>query len=223
MHDMERKLLIFDLDGTLVDTLPSITKAINMCAEHFGYPTKTSCEVRAAVGNGVDVLLGETMPKDEWGDECKRIEIKKHFAKCYEITQKEINCCYSGIMDVLNCTRERGFAISVLSNKPDPLVKIIVANLFSEGLICESFGQTDMPKKPDPYVPLLIAEHQGVLPENTYFIGDSEVDVLTGKNAGMTTVAVSWGFRDRNVLEAAEPDVIIDTREQLLAYFCEVE
>ena len=218
-----KKLLIFDLDGTLVDTLPSITKAVNMCAEHFGYLARTSGEVRAAVGNGVDVLLGETMPKDAWSDEAQRKEIKKYFAECYEITQKEIDCCYDGIMDVLNCAKERGFVISVLSNKPDPLVKIIASNLFSEGLICESLGQTDMPKKPDPYVPLLMAENQGVLPENTYFIGDSEVDVLTGKNAGMKTVAVSWGFRDRSVLEAADPDVIIDTREQLLAYFREAE
>ena len=218
-----KKLLMFDLDGTLVDTLPSITDAINMCAEHFGYPKKTSSEVRLAVGNGVDVLLRETMPKDAWDDETQRGEIKRYFAQCYEITQKEINSCYDGIMDVLNCAKERGFAISVLSNKPDPLVKIIAENLFPKGLICESVGQTDMPKKPDPFVPLLMAKNMDVLPENTYFIGDSEVDVLTGKNAGMKTVAVSWGFRDRAVLEAAEPDVIIDSTAQLLSYFRELE
>ena len=109
--------------------------------------------------------------------------------------------------------------MSVLSNKPDFLVQIIVRNLFCKDFICKSMGQTDMPKKPDPYVPLLFAESFGVLPQNTYFIGDSEVDVLTGKNAGMKTVAVSWGFRDRKVLEEAEPDVIIDSREQLLDYF----
>ncbi len=217
-----KKLLMFDLDGTLVDTLPSITDAINMCAEHFGYPKKNSCEVRLAVGNGVDVLLRETMPKDAWDDSVQRDKIKKYFAQCYEITQKKINSCYDGIMEVLNCAKERGFALSVLSNKPDSLVKIIVGNLFPEGLICESVGQTDMPKKPDPYVPCLIAKRQGFLPQDTYFIGDSEVDVLTGKNAKMKTVAVSWGFRDRSVLEAAEPDVIIDSREQLLAYFSEL-
>ena len=216
---MERKLLIFDLDGTLVDTLPSITKAINMCAEHFWYPKKSSEEVRLAVGNGVDVLLAETMPKDEWENLEQRANIKAYFASCYETTQREINSCYDGIMEALEYAKEKGFLLSVLSNKPDFLVQIIVNNLFCEGFICKSMGQTDMPKKPDPYVPLLFAESFGVLPQNTYFIGDSEVDVLTGKNANMKTVAVSWGFRDRKVLEEAEPDVIIDSREQLLDYF----
>ena len=219
MHDMERKLLIFDLDGTLVDTLPSITKAINMCAEHFGYPKKTSEEVRLAVGNGVDVLLRETMPKEEWETEEQRLKIKSYFASCYETTQREIDSCYSGIMEALVCAKEKGFLLAVLSNKPDALVQIIVKNLFDDGFICKSMGQTDMPKKPDPYVPLLLAKTLDVLPQNTYFIGDSEVDVLTGKNAGMKTVAVSWGFRDRKVLEESKPDIIIDTRAELLEYF----
>ena len=98
---MERKLLIFDLDGTLVDTLPSIEKAINMCAEHFGYPKKSSEEVRLAVGNGVDVLLAETMPKDEWENLEQRANIKAYFATCYESTQREINSCYDCIMEAL--------------------------------------------------------------------------------------------------------------------------
>jgi phosphoglycolate phosphatase len=80
-------------------------------------------------------------------------------------------------------------------------------------------GQTDLPKKPDPTVPLMIAKGFGVAPADTYFIGDSEVDVLTGKNAGMITLAVSWGFRDRGVLEEASPDFLFDTREELLNYF----
>ena len=215
---MERKLLIFDLDGTLVDTLPSITKAINKCTEHFGYPQKTSEEVRLAVGNGVDVLLRETMPKEEWENDEQRAKIKSYFAVCYESTQKEIHSCYDGIVDVLDYAKDQGYLLSVLSNKPDALVQIIVENLFSKDYIYKSLGQTDMPKKPDPYVPLLVAKDADVLPQNTYFIGDSEVDVLTGKNAGMKTVAVSWGFRDRKILEESCPDVIVDSRAELLDY-----
>ena len=216
---MERKLLIFDLDGTLVDTLPSITKAINMCAEHFGYPKRSAEEVRLAVGNGVDVLLAETMPTSEWNDSEQRAEIKSYFSKCYANTQREIDSCYDGITDVLDYVKAQGFFIAVLSNKPDALVQIIVNNLFPKDFLSMSIGQTDMPRKPDPFVPLLMAKKMKVLPQNTYFIGDSEVDVLTGKNADMKTVAVSWGFRDRKVLEEAYPDVIIDSRAELLAYF----
>lgn len=216
---MKKKLLIFDLDGTLVDTLPSITLAINMCAHNFHYPQRTEEQVRCAVGNGVDSLLQKTMPREAMENPTQRERVKDFFAQCYEMTQKGIDSCYDGIMDVLiECSR-RGLAIAVLSNKPDALVKLIVNNLFEDGMICESVGQTDMPKKPDPFVPLLIAKRQGVLPTDTYFIGDSEVDVLTGKNAGMRTVAVSWGFRERTVLEAAEPDVIVDSAQELLNYF----
>ena len=211
--------MIFDLDGTLVDTLPSITKAVNMCAEHFGYPKRSAEEVRLAVGNGVDVLLAETMPMLQWSDPERRSEIKAYFSSCYAITQSEIDSCYDGITDVLDYVKAQGFLVAVLSNKPDALVQIIVNNLFSKDFLCMSVGQTDMPRKPDPYVPLLMAKEMKVLPQNTYFIGDSEVDVLTGKNAGMKTVAVSWGFRDRKVLENASPDVIIDSRAELLEYF----
>ena len=219
MYAMERKFLIFDLDGTLVDTLPSITKAINMCAEHFGYPKRSAEEVRMAVGNGVDVLLAETMPISEWNDLNKRAEIKAYFANCYAITQREIDSCYDGIMDVLDYVKSQGFLVAVLSNKPDALVQIIASNLFPKDFLCMRVGQTDMPRKPDPFVPLLMAKKMKTLPQNTYFIGDSEVDVLTGKNAGMKTVAVSWGFRDRKILEEACPDVIIDSRAELLDFF----
>ena len=96
---------------------------------------------------------------------------------------------------------------------------MIIENIFPDGIISMSMGQTDLPKKPDPTVPLMIAERFGVSIDDTYFIGDSEVDVLTGKNAGMITLAVSWGFRERGVLEAAKPDFLFDSREELLTYF----
>ena len=115
--------------------------------------------------------------------------------------------------------KKRGIRLAVLSNKPDKLVKMIVNNIFPDRIISESMGQTDLPKKPDPTVPLMIAKGFGVAPADTYFIGDSEVDVLTGKNARMITLAVSWGFRDRAVLEEAKPDFLFDTREELLTYF----
>ena len=113
----------------------------------------------------------------------------------------------------------KGFILAILSNKPDKLVQMIVNNIFPDGIISISMGQTSLPKKPDPTVPLMIAEQFGIAPSDTYFIGDSEVDVITGKNAGMVSVAVSWGFRDRYVLEESAPDIIIDTRAELLEYF----
>ena len=219
---MERKLLIFDLDGTVADTLPSIAEAVNMCADHFGYPQKDEAFVMSAVGNGVGLLLQKTMPEYAVADEKQFAAIKEYFAECYEFTQSRIDSCYEGMSEVMHSLYERGYILAVLSNKPDKLVKMIVKNIFPEGIISVSMGQTDLPRKPDPTVPLMIAEQFGVSARDTYFIGDSEVDVLTGKNAGMVSVAVSWGLRDRCVLEDAQPDALFDTRAELLQYFCDL-
>ena len=216
---MKKGLLIFDLDGTIADTLPSIAEAINLCARHFGYPERSEAEVRAAVGNGVGVLLQLTMPESEMADEAQSLKIKEYFAICYEQTQAKVNCAYSGMAEAMRELYAKGYTLAVLSNKPDKLVKMIVENIFPDGIISLSMGQTELPKKPDPTVPLMIAEKFGAKPSEVYFIGDSEVDVLTGKNAGMITLAVSWGFRDRAVLEASEPDALFDTRDELLQYF----
>ena len=220
---MEKKrLLIFDLDGTIADTLPTIAEAVNLCARHFGYSEKSLDEVRLAVGNGVGVLLQNTMPADAMNDEAKCKKIKEYFALCYEQTQSRVDKAYDGMAEAMRELYKRGYILAVLSNKPDKLVKMIVNNIFPDGIISESMGQTELPKKPDPTVPLLIAENFGVSPDDTYFIGDSEVDVITGKNAGMVSVAVSWGFRERRVLEKAMPDFIFDTREELLRFFCDL-
>ena len=216
---MKKRLLIFDLDGTVADTLPSIAEAVNLCARHFGYPEKSEDEVRLAVGNGVGVLLQKTMPEDDMADDVQREKIKDYFAICYEQTQAKVDCAYSGMAEAMRELYGKGFILAILSNKPDKLVKMIVNNIFPDGIISVAMGQTDLPKKPDPTVPLMIAEQFGISPTKTYFIGDSEVDVLTGKNAEMITVAVSWGLRERYVLEDASPDVIIDTRAELLEYF----
>ena len=219
---MKKRLLIFDLDGTVADTLPSIAEAVNMCARHFGYPEKSNDEVRLAVGNGVGVLLQKTMPAKAMEDATQCKKIKEYFAVCYEKTQSKVDCAYSGMAEAMRKLYSKGFILAILSNKPDKLVKMIVNNIFPDGIISESMGQTELPKKPDPTVPLLIAENFGVSPDDTYFIGDSEVDVITGKNAGMVSVAVSWGFRERRVLEEAMPDFIFDTREELLRFFCDL-
>ena len=216
---MNKRLLIFDLDGTIADTLPSIAEAVNMCARYFGYPEKSNDEVRRAVGSGVGVLLQMTMPQDAMADAEQCQKIKEYFAKCYEITQAKVDTAYSEMAEAMRELYSKGYILAVLSNKPDKLVKMIVDNIFPDGIISVSMGQTELPKKPDPTVPLMLAEQFGVSPNETYFIGDSEVDVLTGKNAGMISVAVSWGFRERSVLESATPDFIFDTRAELLNFF----
>lgn len=216
---MKIKLLIFDLDGTLADTLHTIRDAVNMCMEHYGFPTHSYDQVREKVGNGVRDLIKRSLPEHEPLEGERFDEILGYFNSCYRITHDKIDGCYDGLYDVIIKLYSKGYKLAVLSNKPDAYVKQIIKNLFPEGVMSVAMGQTELPRKPDPTVPLMIAERLGCKVEDAYFIGDSEVDVLTAKNSGMHSVAVSWGFRGRDVLEAAAPEVIVDTPKELLAYF----
>ena len=216
---MKNKLLIFDLDGTLADTLYTIRDAVNMAMEHFGYPTLDYEQTRRNVGNGVSDLIRRSLPAEIAADQHKFEVTLEYFRGCYKITHDNIDGCYEGLYDVLVALHARGFKFAMLSNKPDALVKSIAKKLFPDGMFPIAMGQTELPRKPDATVPLMIAEELGYIPENVYFIGDSEVDVQTAKNAGMHSVAVSWGFRDREALEQLCPERIVDTPEELLAFF----
>jgi len=216
---MSSKLLIFDLDGTLANTLYTIRDAVNMCMEHFGFPTLDLDQVKSNVGNGVRVLIKRSVPECVSGEDEEIDRILEYFGECYRKTHDMIDGCYDGLLDVIYLLRSKGYELAVLSNKPDPLVKGIIKKLFLEGTFSVAMGQTELPRKPYPDVPLMIAENLGYTAENTYFIGDSEVDIQTAKNAGMSSVAVSWGFRDRVALEGESPDIIIDDPRQLLEIF----
>ena len=218
---MEKKLLIFDLDGTLADTIHTIRDAVNMCMEHFGYPTLTYTQTRDNVGFGARELIRRSLPPEVAESKEKYEEIFEYFTPCYRITHDKIDGCYDGLYEVVCELYRSGFELAVLSNKPDALVGGIVKKLFPDGMFKIAQGQTELPKKPDPTVPVMIAKQLGYAPSDTYFIGDSEVDVLTAKNAGMHSVAVSWGFRSREVLENSAPDVIVDTPDELLRFFAE--
>ncbi len=214
-----QKLLIFDLDGTLADTLYTIRDAVNMCFLEFSLPLRSYDEVREAVGNGTRVLMEKSVPAHILCDNAYFERIFARFGECYAQTYDKIDGCYDGLFDVVMALHKKGYKLAVLSNKPDAFVKGIVKKLFPEGVFSAALGQTHMPKKPDPTVPLLLCSELGAKPSDTYFIGDSEVDAETAKNALFHSVAVSWGFRERSALEKTDPEVIIDTPEELLTFF----
>ena len=219
MDFLNKKLLMFDLDGTIADTLYSIMDAVNMCMEHYGFPTKTYEEVRAAVGNGAKLLIMRSIPREIAEDSARAEEIYQYFKGCYDITHNRIDGCYDGMHEAMLEIHSRGYTLAVLSNKPDAYVKNIISDLFDVGVISIARGESDMPRKPDPTAPLYIAHTLGFEASDCAYIGDSEVDVATAKNAGFASVAVSWGFRDRAVLEDCTPDIIIDDPSQLLEIF----
>lgn len=217
MKKVMYRACIFDLDGTLTDTLESLTYSVNETMKELGLPEITSEQCREFVGNGAKVLIEKTL-KASGDEDLSRFD--EAFAAYQRIFDK---CCtyrvkpYPGIPEMLGAMKERGLRLGVLSNKPDRQAVHVVEEIFGKGVFDHIQGQKDgVPRKPDPTAVLSIAGEFGVSPAETLYIGDSEVDGATGKAAGMDTILVSWGFRSRDVLEAAEPLCIADTTDEIL-------
>ena len=213
------KALIYDLDGTLADTLPSLCQAINMTMDHYGAPLRTCEDVRLAIGNGARMLVKRLLPNALANHENKVTEALLYYNARYAETYTAADC-YDGIQDAVTALCHRGYTSAVLSNKPDKYTVALCRILFPENTFTMTQGQQEgVPTKPDPTAPLSIAARLGVKPEECAFIGDSEVDIRTAKNAGMMSVGCAWGYRSADDLRAEGADAVIDTPDQLLTLF----
>ena len=212
------KALIFDLDGTLADTIYSILDAIHPVFRELNFPERSYDDVSRALGCNVHVLIERLVP-GEYADDYDFVEsiVKKYNAE-YDNTYLSATL-FDGIAEVVRELKRRGYLLAVLSNKTDRYVKDIVNKLFPDGEITIAQGCTALPAKPDPTVPRLMAEQLGVSPEECAFVGDSNVDVLTGINSGMRPIAVSWGYCDRETLVSTGPEIIINSPAELLEIF----
>lgn len=196
---MKYKLAIFDLDGTVLNTIGGLTHALNAALKMNGIPEKTRDEVQAMIGNGTRKLIKRALSQDPDGD----IKFEKVFAD-YNSFYVE-NCSYDtypyeGIVDMLRALNDAGVMCAVVTNKPDiPAKKLINENF--NNLIIETHGNVpEVPVKPDPTFVLKTMENLGYKPEDTVYIGDSDVDIVTGTNAGIDVISVDWGFRSRDFL-----------------------
>ncbi len=208
-----KKLIIFDLDGTLTDSIYSVRDAVNMTMRKHGFPERDYEQVRKAMGNGARELIRLSMPEDKSTDAELVSKVLADYDELYALTYANVKGCYPGVEQVVRQLKESGYFLAVISNKQDMYVKKIVEMLFPDGTIDYALGQTELPRKPDPTVPLMIAEKFGVTHEECIFVGDSDVDVMTGKNAKMTMIACTWGYRPREVLTDA--DYLVDNAQQL--------
>ena len=214
------KAIIFDLDGTLADTIGSIRTAVNMAMRHYGFHEHDYEAVRRAIGNGARMLIRRLVPSDVAADESRVTEILNYYNACYAETYTEADTCYDGMKNAVLELHRRGYKLAVLSNKPDVYTVALTKILFPEGVMTIAQGQLDsVPTKPDPTAPLDIAARLGVTAEECAFVGDSEVDILTAKNAKMYSVGCAWGYRPHEVLVETGADVIIDKPTQILDIF----
>ena len=213
------RALIFDLDGTLADTVDAIRDAVNDTMRAYGYPEKTYEQVLHAIGNGARMIVRRCMPPAEATDEGKVDRVLASYDLAYARTYLHTRRCYDGVTEMLAQLHARGYRLAVLSNKQDAYVKGLVAQLIDDGIIEIAMGQTALPTKPDATVPRLIAHQLCVDIRECAMVGDSHVDVQTAKNAGMLSVGCSWGYGGRASLEQAGADVVIDHPCELTALF----
>lgn len=185
--------VLFDLDGTLLDTLADLTDATNYALRSLGYPERTIAEVRSFVGNGAGRLMAKAVP--EGVDSAPALAA---FQKYYADHCRIKTGAYPGIMEALEKVRQE-YPVAIVSNKPDGAVKILCQQYFP-GIYAQ--GETaDIPRKPAPNMVKAAMAAIGV--DTCIYVGDSEVDVLTAKNAGVPCLSVLWGFRDKAEIIAA--------------------
>ncbi len=210
------KLYLFDLDGTLVDSLEDLADAANWMLAQSGFPTHSLEEYRRFVGNGVYKLVERALPEDRRSPAevtvFKAVFDARYQAHCMDKTRP-----YPGIPSLLAGLKKRGAELAVLSNKSDAFVRQIVEGLLGSGLFSAIRGQREgVPKKPAPDGVWSLLEERGVSRPDALFIGDSDVDIETAQNAGLRSAGVTWGFRGREELTAAGADYLVTAPFQIL-------
>ncbi len=207
---------IFDLDGTLANTLASIAHFGNATLEEFGLPPIPTERYKQLVGNGADVLMermlqtvGAQLPPE------RRREFRRAYDRRYEGEPMKLVAPYPGVPETLRKLKGAGLQVGVLSNKPDNMAREIVRTMFG-GLVDQAHGQRpEFPTKPDPAAVLAMAEGFGVAPGRVLYVGDSGVDMQTGRNAGMHPCGVLWGFRGEEELRENGAEFLVRTAQEL--------
>ena len=213
-----KKVCIFDLDGTLADTVESIAHAVNQGLEHFGYEGRPAQEYKYYAGDGLDTAFQRALRRA--GDtEGRCLEEGIPLVRRW-LAQEPLYCVktYPGVDETLAELRKLGVSLAVLSNKPHAQAVQVVEALFGKSCFDKIQGQMQgVAKKPDPAGACQIAWDLRAEPKSCLYIGDTNTDMLTGCRAGMYTVGVTWGFREQKELEDSGADRIIQKPEELLS------
>jgi len=211
---MKTSAVIFDLDGTLLDTLDDLTDALNSALLKMGREKmRTRDEVRSFVGNGARMLASRALSSEDPDliDRCYSL-----FQEFYRARLICKTAPYPGIMQALCALCAKGVKLGVLSNKPDPATRSLCAHFFGPLLTCCSGEIPGVPRKPAPDGVLRLVSSMNVSPDETIYVGDSDVDIKTALSCGIVSVGVSWGFRPRETLVSAMAHHVIDHPYQLL-------
>ena len=210
---MKYKIVIFDLDGTLLDTLQDLDISTNYALEFFGYPKRTTEEIRQFVGNGIEKLIERATPANISVNERKRVLdcFKSHYAKhCEDHTAP-----YEGITELLENLTAKQLPIAVVSNKIDSAVQSLCHKYFGDCFAFTIGEREGIRRKPYPDSVLEVLAKAQISPSDAIYIGDSEVDILTARNAGTDMICVTWGFRDKDFLLKSGAEFFANSTVQL--------
>lgn len=210
-----KKLVIFDLDGTLLNTIADLAHSTNYALNKLGYPTHEIEKYNFMVGNGIDKLFERALPEEEKSKE-NVLRVRKEFVPYYDIHNADDSRPYPGIPELLSYLQDAGVQIAVASNKYQAATQKLVDHYFPEIHFTAVLGQREEVKvKPDPIIVSDILEIAKVAKEEALYVGDSGVDMQTAANAGVTACGVTWGFRPRTELEEFNPSYIADTAGEI--------
>lgn len=210
-----KKTVIFDLDGTLLNTLDDLADSTNYALSKFGYPTRTIEEVRQFVGNGVAKLVERAIPEGKNNpnfEKCLSIFKENYAQNMYNKTAP-----YNGIIEMLSNLKSKGIKIAVVSNKFDLAVKELCKKYF-EGFIDFAAGENEaqgIKKKPAPDTVISVLNEFNFAPEDAVYVGDSDVDIMTAKNSKMPCISVTWGFRDKKFLLENGATILINAPSEI--------
>lgn len=214
------KCCIFDLDGTILNTITTITHFVNKTLQNFGYPTITEEQCKYFVGNGARLLITRTLAHFGVTDEEAVDTVLDAYDREYKSDPYHLTAKYDGIDELLSGLRRAGIRLAVVSNKQDRIAKDAVAHFFPDAFDLVVGGRDGVPLKPAPDAPLSVLSELGFSPDECAFVGDTSVDVQTGKNMNAAmAIGVSWGFRKRD--ELAMADRIVDEPSEILKLLTE--
>ena len=215
---MEKKAIIFDLDGTLVNTIEDLADCVNHVLKKHGYPTHEISKFKAFIGSGAKNMVAAALPEMIRKQNELLEPVLEEYKSYYALHYKDKSKPYQGIQEMLEAFSEKNIPLAVCSNKQQSATGIMIREMFPEDTFCCIYGERKgVQRKPDPAGPLEIAEKMQIQPENIIFAGDSDADILTAVNAGMIPVGVAWGFREVSellengaVFIAYEPRDLVD-------------
>ena len=215
---MDIKVIIFDLDGTLLNTLDDLADSTNLALAEFGYPPKSIAEIKQYVGNGVAKLIERAIPNGK--DNIHYNTCLKIFKIIYAQNMYNKTAPYNGIINLLIELKEKNYKIAVVSNKFDLAVKELCQKYFPN-LIDIAIGENEaagINKKPAPDTVNLALKQLKLTPNQAIYVGDSDVDILTAKNSNMPCISVTWGFRDIQFLKEHNANIIINDPKEIIDY-----